>query len=85
MDYNSISKLSLDCTCVDCGGIDRWERLMEGAVKANKKMINRLVKKFLPDLYENLALNSYNPYTYYRTDKHLILVHSAIEYFLSYQ
>lgn len=85
MDYNNIQNLSLDCTCVNCGGPAHWERLMEGAVKANKKMINRLVKKFLPDLYENLALDLYNPYNYYRTDKHLILVHSAIEYFLSYQ
>lgn len=84
MDYDSITSLELECSCVTCGGSDKWEELMEGAVKANKKKINNLVKKFLPGLYKDLGLDFFNPYDYYRTNKHLILVHSAIEYFISF-
>ena len=82
MNYNSITSIELEGTCVNCGGQKQWDKLMEGAVKANKKAINRLVKNFLPDLYYSLALHLPNPYDYYRTETHLILVHSIIEYFL---
>lgn len=58
---------------------------MKGAVKADKNRINNLVKKQIPSLYESLALNCYNPYNYYRTKTHLILIHSSIEYFIPYQ
>lgn len=57
---------------------------MEGAVRADKQHINRLVRRHLPELYHALALNYYNPYNYYRTKTHLILVHSSIEYFIKY-
>ena len=70
---------------MDCGNLRLWEQLMEGAVRANKRAINSLVKKLLPDLYEDLALQLRNPYNYLRTKKHLILVHSAIEHFLLYE
>lgn len=66
------------CTCID---INTWEELMNGAARANKREINRLVKKYEPAFYDMLALNFYNPYTYYRTETHFIVVHSAIEYF----
>ena len=85
MNYKSITSLELECTCVNCGGQDQWDKLMEGAVKANKKAINRLVKDFLPDLYHTLDLDYPNPYDYYRTETHLILVHSMIEYFLKFE
>ncbi len=85
MDYDNITHLDYECNCTNCGSIFKWERLMEGAVRANKKMIDRLVKKFLPDLYEELALNFFNPYNYFRTKKHLVLVHSGIEYFLRFE
>jgi len=84
MNYDSITSLDLQCTCVTCGGIDQWEELMKGAVRADKRKINRLVKRLLPDLYDNLVLDFHNPYNYYRTEKHLVLVHSAIEYFITY-
>jgi len=83
MAYNNINNLSLECTCTDIS-IDKWNELMHGTRRASKRQVNRLVRKFLPELYEALALWCYNPYSYYRTDKHLILVHSAIEYFLAY-
>lgn len=85
MNYNAITSLELETTCTNCGGISRWEQLMKGAVRANKRVINSLVKKFLPDLHEELALQFYNPYNYHRTKTYLILVHSAVEYFLKFE
>lgn len=78
-----VSELELECTCV---GISQglWERYMKNATKANKRIIDRLVKKHLPELYEGLCLKSYNPYNYFKTRRHLILVHSSIEYFILY-
>lgn len=83
MDYNSIKSLELECTCVGIGN-RRWDKLMLNAVRGNSKRINQLVKKFLPDLYKELSLDLYNPYHYYRTNTHLILVHSSVEYFLKF-
>lgn len=78
---SQLRSLTLEYTCV---GISqrKWDKLMDGAVRADKQKINRLVKTHLPDLYENLCLDYYNPYNYYKTSTHLILVHSSIEYFL---
>jgi hypothetical protein len=82
--YEAVTELELDTTCVECRG-GKWNQLMKGAVRANKRAINSLVKKLLPDLYEKLALQFYNPYNYLRTQKHLILVHSGIEFFLKFR
>jgi len=70
-----------------CSGINlaQWERWMVGATRANHRQIDRLVRRHLPDLYEGLSLNLRNPYHYFKTRQHLILVHSAIEYFLAYR
>ena len=68
-------------TCCSCIDISTWKELMKGAVKANKREINRLVKRFEPTFYNMLALNFYNPYGYFRTKHHFVVVHSAIEYF----
>lgn len=57
---------------------------MAGAKKANKLKINNLIKKFLPEFYSQLSLNLPNPYNYFRTKTHLILVHSGIEYFFKF-
>ena len=79
-----VSYLELETTCVGCGQ-RRWDQLMQDAVKANKRTINKLVQEHLPDLYHGLALDYYNPYNYLKTKTHLILVHSSIEYFLRYK
>jgi hypothetical protein len=76
-----VSEIYLECTCENIR-INKWDKLMEGATRANHKTINRLVKEHLPDLYNSLALEYYNPYNYFKTKTHLILVHSSIEYFL---
>ena len=67
-----------------CSGINlaQWERWMAGATRADQRLVNRLVRKHLPELYEDLRLDLRNPYHYFKTRRHLILVHSAIEYFL---
>lgn len=79
-----VSTLYLEATCV---GINeqKWNRLMEGATRANKKTIDKLVKNHLPELYDDLCLNYYNPYNYFKTKTHLILVHSGIEYFIRFE
>lgn len=73
--------LQYETNCTEIS-ITRWNQLMKGARRANKKKLNSLVKKELPDLYEALSLNLYNPYDYYQTKTHYILVHSTIEYFI---
>lgn len=71
----------------DCTSISQWKwsRWMDGATRADKRKIDRLVKEHLPYVYNKLDLEAYNPYNYYKTERHLILVHSSIEYFLTYE
>lgn len=78
-----VSYLEYDTNCTEISSW-KWEDLMEGATVANKQAIDKLVKRHLPNLYYSLALDLHNPYKYYKTEKHLVLVHSSIEYFLSY-
>ena len=78
----------VDCLWLEatCSGINlaQWNRWMDGATRADHRRIDSLVKRHLPELYRDLALNLRNPYHYYKTRRHLILVHSAMEYFLAY-
>ena len=78
--YKAITGLKYETCCFEITAL-QWDSKMEGAIKGNKKIINYLVKIHCPDMYASLALNFYNPYDYYRTDRYLILVHSSIEYF----
>ena len=79
----------VDCLWLEatCSGINlaQWNRWMDGATRADHRRIDGLVRKHLPDLYRDLALNLRNPYHYFKTRRHLILVHSGIEHFLAYQ
>ena len=79
-----VKSLSLDTTCVQTTGRE-YDRLMEGCTVANKSYIDRLVMEHLPVLYTALSLNLRNPYQYYKTKTHLILIHSAVNYFLLYE
>lgn len=79
--YSQINNLELETTCPQVT-LEKWEELMKWAKRANKRIINNLVKKFIPELYKWLNLDLHNPYGYFRTKIHLILVHSAIEYFI---
>ena len=84
MNYNKIYQLEYECNCTQMSN-RKWESYMADAKKGNVAKINKLVKLFEPGMYEKLALDFYNPYTYYRTDTHLIVVHSSIEYFFKYK
>jgi hypothetical protein len=79
MNYNV--EIEYECNCTNIS-LSTHNSLMRRSVKADKNKVNELVRKQLPNLYKELALEFYNPYDYGRTDTHLILVHSMIEYFL---
>ena len=64
----TVNYLEFESTCAGISAA-RWNRLMEGATHANHAQIDKLVKLHLPDLYDDLMLNLYNPYTYYRYNK----------------
>ena len=76
--------LWLEATCTNIN-LAQWNRWMAGATRADKRRIDKLVRKHLPDLYEDLRLDLRNPYFYQKSQRHLILVHSAIEHFLGYR
>ncbi|HAH22484.1 MAG TPA: hypothetical protein DCL77_01740 [Prolixibacteraceae bacterium] len=86
-----VRSLSLECTCVGTG-IRTLEKYMKDMTRADKMKINRLVREHLPDLAYDLMLTErplkdlywFNPYNYYKTKRHLILVQSSIEYFIRY-
>lgn len=82
--YRRMQLDGVEATCVS-STIREWEEMMKNKKVANKRVIDRLVKEQLPELYENLQLKYRNPYQYYITPKHVVLVHSAIEYFITYQ
>jgi len=78
--------MELECTCIGIG-IDRWNQLMKGNKPLNYEWLRRKVKKHLPELYDSLGLDYYNPYENHTsvTKTHYILVHSSIEYFIKKQ
>lgn len=88
---NRVRSLQLEATCVGITARE-WDKLMEGATRADRDKVNKLVKEHLPDLAKSLSMDHlplkklrwYNPYNYYKTRKHLVLVHSSIEYFIRY-
>ena len=75
-------EIYLEHTCASID-INKWKELMNNSVKANGSKIRRMIKKQLPELYNELALQFHNPYEHQsvRTKTHLIYVHSMIEYF----
>ena len=57
---------------------------MNGVKPINYKWLVNKIKKHIPQLYEALALDYYNPYEIKCgvNQDHYILVHSSIEYFI---
>ena len=77
-----VSEMYLECKCCDISETE-WNKLMAGATRANKRVINRLIRQHCPGCSE---LTKYrNPYTYLKTKTHLIPEHSAINYFFRYK
>lgn len=73
-----------ETNCTSCGSIDKWNELMKGSRKCSYKRLVARVKKELPEFYDALCLNFYNPWeeSCQQTKTHYILVHSGIEYFI---
>ena len=76
---------NLETTCVGCG-VNRWDELMEGHTKANRKEVVRiaLLAGVIDEeqAREETKRPYYNPYTHYKTKTHIIYVHSGIEHFI---
>lgn len=79
--YNS--RIELECDCSQISQREH-EKLYKGAKKANGSKIRMMIKKQLPNLYDYLALDFYNPFESQsvKTETHLIYIHSATDYFL---
>lgn len=77
-------QIYFETDCTSCS-FEKWEKLMNQAVKANGKRIKSMIKKQLPDLYHALYLEFPNHFEHRskRTQTHYIYVHSGIEYFLA--
>ncbi len=75
--------MKLECTCYNIT-IDKWNKMMEGAKPINYKWLKNKIRKHIPTLYNDLALDFYNPWQdkCKVTKTHYILVSSAIEYFI---
>lgn len=59
----------------------KWDKLMNGHIRANKQKVYKLLRKYMPQSQLLWGGAKANPYNCYRTDTHIILVHSAIEHF----
>lgn len=61
------------------------ETVNEKSYPVSYKLLIKRILKELPELYEALALNFYNPFMNQckQTKTHYILVSSAIEYFIN--
>lgn len=75
-------KVEFDGTCADID-IDEWERRMKGRRKFSYERMKKIIKSQYPEMYDELALDLYNPWhnDTYRTPGWLVLTHSATEYF----
>ena len=74
--------IQYQCNCAGVG-IEEWNKLMKGARPCSYKNLCRLIKRDVPDMYEGLMLDYYNPYADQckQTKTHYILVSSMTEYF----
>ena len=71
--------IELECTCVGIRQSD-WDKLMEGATRANKRVVDKLVRDNTNGEFATF-LDFWNPYDHFKTETHIIFVHSGIEHF----
>lgn len=57
----------------------RCLELMNGALRANKNIITNILLRH--EAISPLVLLGYHPYTFWRTNTHLIFTRSGVEYF----
>lgn len=76
--------MTLEYTCTNTGRYE-WEELMKDVKPLNYAWLKARIKRLLPELYESLNLDLYNPWheSTFKTKNHYILTHSGIEYFLT--
>ena len=76
--------MELECTCGEIT-LEEWNSKMRGNRPISYKWLVRKIKRHLPDLYETLCLDYYNPWQNQCrvNERYYILVHSAIEYFIA--
>jgi hypothetical protein len=76
---------SFEATCVGIG-IGKWEELMKGATRANRKLAVKiaLLAGAIDEQQarEEIKRPYFNPYNHYKTKTHLIYIHSSIEHFI---
>ena len=67
--------------------MELWNQYMENKEPYPYAKARRYILELLPRLYADLSLDLYNPWEgdTYITSEHLIITHSATEYFISYQ
>ena len=74
-----------ETTCVGIGQ-NKWDELMEGHTRANKKEVVKiaLLSGVIDEeqAREEIKNTYYNPYNHYKTKTHIIYVHSMIEHFI---
>ena len=66
----------LECTCADIPE-SKWDKLYEGATRGDKRKIQSIIRNHFEDGWFKL----WNPYPCYKTETHLIYIHSATDYF----
>lgn len=86
--YKNIRSLTYHTNCTSTT-INEWDKLMKNATRADKTKIHRLLRDLCPEEFKNFYFDTqplkklmwWNPYDYYKTKTHLIVVHSSIEHF----
>lgn len=75
--------MKYECNCTDIS-LSEWKKKMKGLKPISYKKLVELIKKNVPQLYEELALDYPNPYQNQcgENQDYYVLVHSAIEYFI---
>lgn len=75
--------MTYEFNCSDIS-LSKWNELMKGARPINYQWLIKKIRKHLPELYQELLLDFYNPYQHQckSTNTHYVLVHSSIEYFI---
>lgn len=72
----------------DCSQVTerQWDRMMSNTTKANGPSIKKIIKDHIPELFDYLALDFFNPYEHQCVKKKglLVYVHSGVEYFIKY-
>jgi len=76
---------SFEATCVDIN-INHWDELMEHATRANRVLAVKIAE-LAGVIDEEQARTEirkpyFNPYNHFKTNTHLIYVHSSIEHFI---